>query len=150
MVVTTVWPLPYPHFLQKTATPSTYAKQTRGSFEPTSEVPFTWLPWLTSLNERSTDSQEPNLSFEGISKILWIFLFCFKISTNYGPPYYKVNCDLQIRGTSTCHRPPFQNSGSSKTCFWMMHFCHIPQEPTGVSNLVFFNYIFVAREANLI
>lgn len=74
MVVTTVWPLPHPHFLQKTATLSTYAKQTRGSFEPTSEVPFTWLPWLTSLNERSTDSQEPNLSFEGISKILWIFV----------------------------------------------------------------------------
>lgn len=74
MVVTTVWPLPHPHFLQKTATLSTYAKQTRGSFEPTLEVPFTWLPWLTSLNERSTDSQEPNLSFEGISKILWIFV----------------------------------------------------------------------------
>lgn len=37
-----------------------------------------------------------------------------------------------------------------KPAFWMMHFCHIPQESTGVSNLVFFNYIFVAREANLI
>lgn len=116
MVVTTVWPLPHPHFLQKTATLSTYAKQTRGSFEPASEVPFTCCRGLPLSMREVLTARSPTLALKVFLKFCG-FLFCFKISTNYGPLYYKVNCDLQIRGTSTCHRPPFQNSGSSKTCF---------------------------------
>lgn len=116
MVVTIVWPLPHPHFLQKTATPSTYAKQTRGSFEPTSEVPSHGFRGLPLSKREVLTARSPTLALKVFLKFCG-FLFCFKISTNYGPPYYKVNCDLQIRGTSTCHRPPFQIQAVQKPAF---------------------------------
>lgn len=45
----------------------------------------------------------------------------------------------------SCHRPPFPEFRQFKNLLLDDAFL-----PTGVSNLVFLNYIFVAREANLI
>lgn len=74
MVGTTVWPLPHPPFLQKAASPSTYAKQTRGSFEPTSEVPFTWLRGLPLSMREVLTARSPTLAMKVFLKFCG-FLF---------------------------------------------------------------------------